>query len=75
MLGLLRWLLINPWWLLPSDWLPPALREECMGPFRTILVSNWLQIGRVAGDWTDVAGKGLQSLLSFPIPPTDVALL
>ncbi len=74
-LGLLRWLLITPWWLLPSDWLPPTLSGQWVGPFRAILVSNWSQMGRVAGDWTDTVGRGLQSLLSFPRHPTDVVLL
>lgn len=74
-LGLPRWLLIKPWWLLPSDWLPTALRGEWVGPFRTILVSNWSQMGRVAGDWIDMAGRFPQSLLLLPGPPTDVALL
>lgn len=71
-LGLPRWLLT---WLLPIDLLPPALIEQWAGPFRTILVSNWSQMGRVAGYWTDTAGRGLQSLLSFPGTPTDAALL
>lgn len=59
--------------LLPSDWLPPVLRGPWAGPFRANLVSNWSQMGRVAGDWTETAGRGFQSLLSFPGSPTDVA--
>ena len=63
-LGLMRWL--------PSDWVPPALRAQWAGPFSTILDSNWSQMGRVAGEWIDTAGR---TLLSFPSTPTDVALL
>lgn len=64
MLGLLRW-------LLPNDWLPPVLR----GPFRSILVSNWLQMGRVAGLWLNAAGEFLPSLLSTPGTPKDTVRL
>lgn len=67
----MRWLPITPW-LLPSDWVPPVLREQWAGPFSTILDSNWSQMGRVAGEWIDMAGT---ILLSFPSTPTDVALL
>lgn len=76
MLGLMRWLLIIPWWLLlPNDWLPPTLRRGMTGPFNIILLSSWSQMGRVAGDWFDTGSTVLRSLLSFTAPPTNVALL
>lgn len=45
-----------------------------MGPFTAILFTNFSQMGRVAGVWSDTAGRGLQSLLLLPGPPTDVTL-
>lgn len=66
-IGLLRWL--------PNNCLPPALMGLWAGPFSTNKDSSWSQTARVAGDWTDKAGGGLHSFLSFPYPATDVALL
>lgn len=31
-------------------------------------------MGKVAGDWTETDGVGLQSLLSFAVTPTEVDL-
>lgn len=45
--------------------------EQWAGPFRAMLVSNWSQIGRVAGDCID--NVSLQSVLVFP--KTDDTLL
>lgn len=58
------------WWLLASDRFPPVIRG---GPFRTMLVSNWLQMGGVEALSIDTAGRFLHSLL-LPSPPIDVIL-
>lgn len=71
--GLLRRLLSSARRLLLSNWLPPVLRGQFAGPFRANLFSNCSHMGRVAGDWTDTAGRILQSL--FSLPPVDAALL
>lgn len=73
MYDLLRRLLRSVRTLFPRNWLPPVLRGQVAGPLRANLFSNFSHMGRVAGDWTDTAGRGLQSLLS--LPPVDAALL
>lgn len=71
--GLLRKLLCSVWGLFPSNLLPPVLRGNLAGPFRTNLFASCSHMGRVAGDCTDTAGRGLKSLLS--LPPVSPALL
>lgn len=56
------------WWLFP-----PALRGESAGPFRTMRVSNWLEMGGVGGLSIDTAGRFLHSLL-LPSPSINVIL-
>lgn len=62
------------WWLLSWDKLPPALRGESAGPFRTMLVCNWLQMGGVWRLSIDTAATFLHSLL-LPSPPIGIILL